>query len=197
MKKVSKGSPVFDLGKLEWLNGRMISGMSAGELAPLVRKELEASNMWQDAFDGERKPWFEKLIDLLKERSRTIRSFPKAARPFLSDAVEYDPEGVEKYLTDDRLERLLSGLERDFQALDEFSAPAVEQAVRQRAEKEGVKAALLIHALRMLVVGEPVSPGIFVVLELAGKEKTLKRMSSLGAVRGSIGRAAKKEGNDE
>jgi glutamyl/glutaminyl-tRNA synthetase len=48
--------------------------------------------------------------------------------------------------------------------------------LRLRAEKEGVKASLFIHALRMLVLGKPVSPGIFEVLELVGKEKTIKRI---------------------
>jgi glutamyl-tRNA synthetase len=197
LKKVSKGSPVFDLNKLEWLNGRMISELSAEELTPLVKKELLASHMWQDAFDGERKPWFGKMVDLLKERSRTIRAFPNAARPFLADEIEYDQAGVEKYLMSDRLDTVLPLLEQDFQALDDFSAPAIERTLRQRAEKEGVKAALLIHALRMLVVGEPVSPGIFEVLELAGKEKTLKRMSRLSGIRGPVDRSIKKEGNDE
>lgn len=183
LKNVSKGSPILDLYKLEWLNGRLISGMSADELRPLVRKELQSSNMWQDGFDRAQKIWFDKLMDLLKERSRTIQAFPKAAGPFLTDEIEYDPAGVAKYLMDDRLESLLPLLAKDLQALEEFSAQDIERAVRQRAEREDVKAALLIHALRMLVVGEPVSPGIFDVLELAGKERTLRRMSRLSDIR--------------
>jgi hypothetical protein len=50
------------------------------------------------------------------------------------------------------------------------------KALRLRAEKEGAKDSLFIHALRMLVLGKPVSPGIFEVLELVGKEKTIKRI---------------------
>jgi glutamyl-tRNA synthetase/nondiscriminating glutamyl-tRNA synthetase len=193
LKKVSKGSPVFDLNKLEWLNGRLISGMSSEELNPFVRKEMRSSNLWQETFAGEKKPWFDKLIDLVKERSRTIRAFPKAAMPFLVDEISYDPEGVEKYLGDKRLDTLLPLLAKDFQALDDFSAPEIERALRQRAEEQGVKAALLIHALRMLAVGEPVSPSIFDVLELAGKEKILARMDRLSDAR----RSAKKGGNHE
>ena len=183
LKKVSKGSPVLDLDKLEWLNGRLISGMGVDELRPMVKKELQDSGMWREGFDREQKSWFDKLVLVLKERSRTIRAFSKAARPFLAEEIEYDPDGVAKYLMDDRLDSVLPSLAGDFQALREFSAAEIERAVRLRAEKEDVKAALLIHALRMLVVGEPVSPGIFDVLELAGKERTLARMHRLSVVR--------------
>lgn len=183
LKKVSKGSPVFDLNKLEWLNGRLISQMRAEELAPLVAGELKEQGLWKDELEAEKKAWYHRLLDLLKERSRTIGAIPKAARPYLDDEVEYDPEGVNKYLTDEDLMNLLPRLAEDLEALDEFSAGEIERTLRQRAEKEGVKAALFIHALRMLVVGEPVSPGIFDVLELVGKEKALERMRKLSQVR--------------
>jgi glutamyl-tRNA synthetase len=194
LKKVSKGSPVFDLNKLEWLNGRLISEMSAEELTPLVAKEMKASHLWQESFAGDRKPWFDKLVDLLKERSRTIRAFPKAALPFFADEIPYDPAGVKRYLMDERLDTLLPFLANDFRSMDEFSAPEIERVIRQRAEKEDVKAAVIIHALRMLVVGEPVSPGLFDVLELAGKEKTLERMGRLSDARDSVD---EKEGQHE
>jgi glutamyl-tRNA synthetase len=186
LKKVSKGSPVFDLKKLEWLNGQLISCLPAEDLVPLVKRELQEWNMWQDAFEREKKPWFDKLVILLKERSRTIRAFPKRARPFLDDEIDYDPAGVAKYLRDDRLDTILPLLANDLQALEEFSGPEIERVLRQRAEKEGVQAALLIHAMRMLVIGEPVSPGIFDVLELVGKELTLKRMNRLSDARSSV-----------
>ncbi len=183
LAKVSKGSPVFDLSKLEWLNGRLISQMGAEDLAPLVGAVLKEAGLWMKELDGEKMGWYLRLIGLLKERSRTIEAFPKAARPYLVDEIEYDPAGVKKHLMDEDLEKLLPRLEEDFRALEEFSAGEIERTLRRRAEKEGVKAALFIHALRMLVVGEPVSPGIFDVLELMGKEKTLERMRRLPQVR--------------
>jgi glutamyl/glutaminyl-tRNA synthetase len=186
LNKLSKGSPVFDMNKLEWMNGRLISSMSAEELIPAVKQEMVGAGLWEEDFEGERKAWFGKLVGLLKERSRTIRAFPKAAKPFLADEVEYDREGIQKHLMDDRLDGLLPLLAQDFLDMEEFTAEGIERVLRQRAEKEGVKAALLIHALRMLVVGEPVSPGIFDVLELAGREKTVKRMNELSDIRNKV-----------
>lgn len=182
LEKVSKGSPVFDLAKLEWLNGQWISQMKAGDLAPYVTEELKREKLWTDELANERKNWFLKLIDLLKERSRKIKDFGVRAGPFLSDDFSYDPVGVEKHLKDERLGKLLPALREDFSKMDDFSAEKIEKVLRQRAEKEGVKAALFIHALRMLVVGTPVSPGIFDVLELIGKEKTIERMDRLDSI---------------
>ncbi len=176
LEKLSKGSPIFDLAKLEWLNGQLISRMTAEELAPYVTEDLKRENLWKDELTEERKRWFLKLIDLLKERSRKIKDFALRARPFLSDDYEYDVAGVEKHLRDERLETLLPLLRDDFSRMDDFLADEIEQVLRQRAEKEDVKAALFIHAVRMLVVGTPVSPGIFDVLELIGKDKTIERI---------------------
>ncbi len=176
LEKVSKGSPILNLEKLERLNGQLISRMEADELEPYVAEELKRESLWDDRFMKEQKEWFFKLIDLLKERSRKIKDFACRAKPFITDDLTYNTEGVQKYLEDERLEVLLDKLKGDFLTLEDFTAPNIENVLRQRADREEVKAGLLIHALRMLVVGEPVSPGIFDVLELIGKIKTIERM---------------------
>jgi len=176
LENVSKGSPILNLEKLERLNGKLISGMKTEELAPYVAEELRKQRLWNDDFMEERKEWFFKLIDLLKERSRKIKDFGLRAKSFVIDDLTYNPEGVQKYLEDERLDALLEKLKQDFLVLEDFTAPNIEAVLRQRADNEEIKAGLLIHALRMLVVGEPVSPGIFDVLELVGKAKTIERM---------------------
>ena len=183
LEKVSKGNPILDLTRLEWLNGQLISQMQAEELAPYVIEELKRENLWQSNLIKERKEWFCKLIDLLKERSHRIKDFPLRARPFLSDEFTYEKEGIEKYLKDERLKELLSKLKEDFLQMEDFTASNIECVLRQRAEREGVKAAIFIHAVRMLVVGTPVSPGIFDVLELIGEEKTIQRISKLRIIK--------------
>lgn len=182
LDKVSKGNPILDLAKLEWLNGQLISQMRPEELAPYVSEELRKENLWVDDLMNDREEWFYKLINLLKERSHNLKDFGPRSRPYLSDDLTYDPEGVEKYLKDERLETLLPKLKEGFRQIEDFTASNIEQALRQRAEKEGIKAAILIHATRMLVVGEPVSPGIFDVLELIGKQKTIQRIEKFKEV---------------
>ncbi|MGB3863547.1 MAG: glutamate--tRNA ligase [Candidatus Aminicenantaceae bacterium] len=186
LDKRSRGNPVFDKDKLDWLNGQVINQMGAEELVAYVRDELAKFKLWRDDLDVERKVWFHKLLELIKERRRTKKEFVYSLRPFLSDEFPFEVEGIEKYLLDERLPELLAELEEDFQGLSDFSAEDIERVLRERAEKAGVKAAYFIHALRMLVLGMKVSPGIFEVLELVGREKTLQRMRHLGIVKNYV-----------
>ena len=182
LERLSKGSPIFDLNKLDWLNGRLISRSAAADLAREVKPGLQSLGLWSDDLEDGRKEWFHRLLDLLKERGRTILDLAQRARPFLSDEFEYEASSVAKHLKADGLESLLSRLKEDLAGLAEFKAPQVEAAIRRRAEKEGIKPAQLIHPLRVLVTGTAVSPGIFDVLEIIGRERTIERLGRLGRV---------------
>ncbi|MGQ9800804.1 MAG: glutamate--tRNA ligase [Candidatus Saccharicenans sp.] len=183
LDRVSKGSPVFDLNKLEWLNSRLINEMPIAELLAHLRPWLERAGVWSEELLTTRKDWFEKVVNLIRSRSRTLVDLAAMVVPFLSDGFNYDREAVGKHLMDNKLDRLLPLLAGDFQQLENFSAPEIERVLRARAEKEGIKAASLIHALRVLVLGRAVSPGLFEVLELVGREKVLSRMGRLEEIR--------------
>lgn len=183
LDKRSRGNPVFDKDKLDWLNGQVIKEMSAEALVAYLKDELEKVELWKDDLEVERKAWFHKLLHLYKDRRRTKKEFVYSLRPFLSDRFPFEVDGIEQYLMDERLPELLGELGEDFQGMTDFSAEDIEKVLRTRAEKAGVKAAYFIHALRMLVLGMKVSPGIFEVLELVGREKTLRRMRHLGVVK--------------
>jgi len=184
LDKLSKGSPIFDLNKLDWLNGRLISGMFATDLAREVKAGLQCRGLWSGDLEHSRRDWFLRLLDLLKERGRTVQDVAERARPFLSDDFVYDASSVAKHLMADGLEALLAKMREDFAGLAEFKAPLIEAAIRERAEKEGMKAARLIHPLRVLVTGAAVSPGIFDVLEIIGRERTLERLGRIHRILG-------------
>ena len=177
LKKLSKGSPVYDPEKLNWLNGRLITEKSAEELYPAVLSLLYEEGLTMDRPDEESLARIKKIIDLVKVRNRTLDDFIPRMRPFLTDSYPIEEEGIEKYLRVPDLDVFLPRLASDFEKLPDFTAPNVENALRNRAEQEGIKPAVLIHALRVLCLGMTVSPDIFEVLTLLGRERTLRRMA--------------------
>ena len=132
---------------------------------------------WRDELGEEKKDWFFKFLNLLKERARTIDDFVRRGRPFLSNDFEYEASAVEKYLQENRLLDLIPELSEKFSHLESFFVEQIELELRNFAETKNVKAALLIHACRVLILGMAVSPSIFEVCELIGKEKVTERMA--------------------
>jgi len=63
--------------------------------------------------------------------------------------------------------------------LPEFAASDVETAIRSLAQRDGSKAAAYIHPLRVALTGQAVSPGIFEVAQLVGKQLSLQRIDGL------------------
>jgi nondiscriminating glutamyl-tRNA synthetase len=170
---VSKSNAVFDITKLEWLNGQYISMEPAEELAPLVAGLLTKAGLWNDAFLGEKKDWFLRLIDLLKPRVRLLPDFVRDATPFLKYDFKYDEEAVAEHFADPELPRYFEELKDDFTQLPRFTTLDAERALRLTADRLGIKAAAIIHPLRVALSGKKVGPGIFELLEVMGKDRTL------------------------
>ena len=177
---ISGGGAVFDPEKLDWFNSQYLAKLPAEELIRRVRPQLEAAGLWREDYVGERSEWLGRVLRLVLPRVRRLPDAVDLARPFLESDVEYDPEAVRKHLTqadlDKHLDALVAALGKDAEPFDE---PTVERVLRSVAEERRIKAAPLIHAARIAATGQGVSPGIFEVLALLGKEKTLARLGKL------------------
>ncbi len=167
----NKKSAVFDTAKLEWMNGQYLARMSAEELEPLVREQLPS-----DA-TGVASEWLRELIDLLKIRARTIAGIAEQVVPYLRDPVVYDPDAVQKQWKNrgDAAEKIRK-IRDVLPPAAEWTHDELERRLRALAEREGVGAGKLIHPLRVAVVGNSASPGIFDVMKLLGHERTLRRI---------------------
>jgi glutamyl-tRNA synthetase len=177
---VGKKGAVFDPEKLAWLNGQYLHRMTAHELEPLVTDRLVAAGLATRAELATRREWFHRLIELLRVRSRTLQDFVPQARPFLVERVEPEPDAVRKHWA--RRPAEVAAHLRQVRALlasaDRWQEEALEQRLRTLADELGVGAGKLIHPLRVAVTGTAASPGIFDVLVLVGRERTLARVDA-------------------
>jgi glutamyl-tRNA synthetase len=185
---INRKGAVFDEQKLEWLNSQYINDLPPDRIVLLVRADLEAAGLLSPDIDeeGARRAWFLKVIETLKARSKRLPDFVRDARPFLTDDFEYRPEAVEKHLKGDAasggratIATRLAALRATLAAVDPFTENETEKALRDLAEARREKASDFIHPLRVALVGTAVSPGIFAVLVLIGKERALRRLDRL------------------
>jgi glutamyl-tRNA synthetase len=95
---------------------------------------------------------------------------------FIADEVESDPAAVDKFLKDPKAKELLRAVVARLEALPEFTLQSTEAVVRSLADERGIKAGALISPVRVALTGQTASPGIFDVITLLGREKTLERL---------------------
>ena len=184
---ISGGNAVFDTAKLDWMNGQYIAMMPAAALAAAATPFLVDAGLWPPAEDVEDPAspkrseggWLMRLLELLRPRAKRLTDFPAQARPFLVDSVEYESEAVSKHLTGPEVPAHVRALVDALRAIDPFDEPQVESAVRGTAERRGVKAGTLIHIVRVGLTGRTASPGLFEMIVLLGRKRTLTRLAQL------------------
>ncbi len=175
LEGISGGNAVFDSEKLDWMNGQYIARMPIEDLARGVEPLLaEAGLRLPPSTD-----YISRLLELLRPRAKRLTDFIALAHPFLVDTVEYEQEAIDKHLSSPDLAPLVGALVTALRSVFPFDESHVEAAVRGSAAERGIKAGSLIHATRVAVSGRTSSPGLFEVLVLLGRERTLARLERL------------------
>ena len=173
---ISGGSAVFNPEKLDWFNQQHIMRLSPAELAVRLKPLFAGEKLWDEQLLTDRHAWLFAVLELLKPRAKRLDDFLRRGRFFFTDELEYDASAVEKHLRQSGIVDHLKALDGAFAELETFDAVAAEAALRSVADARGVKAASLIHACRVAVTGSSVSPGLFDVLALLGRERVHERL---------------------
>jgi glutamyl-tRNA synthetase len=175
LEGITGGNAVFDTEKLDWMNGQYIARMAIEDLARAVAPFLIEAGLTVPASHE----YSHRLLELLRPRAKRLTDFVEMARPFLMDTVEYEQEAVDKHLSSGDLGPHVAALVSVLRTVTPFDEPHVEAAVRGSAAERGIKAGALIHATRVAVTGRTTSPGLFEVLVLLGRERTVGRLERL------------------
>jgi glutamyl-tRNA synthetase len=176
---LSRKAAVFDTAKLEWMNGQHLSLIAAADLAPLVTRGIVESGLAGEESLTSRPEWYHTLIDLLKVRARTVDDIVRQSKPYVTDALEMDPEAVAKQWKDrDATRDVLTAIRGALASSPAWDASSLEEGLRSLAESRGVGAGKLFQPLRVALTGMTASPGIFDVLVLLGRERSLARIDS-------------------
>ncbi len=171
---VQKSAAVFNPEKLLWINAEYIKttppSQIAGELVPL----LENAGL-KDQVRAVSNEWLAQLVVLVKERAKTLTDMVMWVTPYFGQAAAFDEESVKKFLTP-AIAPILGKLLARFEAFPTFSKQEWEESFKQLVEEEGMKMGQLAQPVRVALTGRAASPGLFEVMEVLGRERTLFRL---------------------
>jgi glutamyl-tRNA synthetase len=182
LEGISGGNAVFNPEKLDWFNQQHIQRLPAAEILTRLEPALRAAGWWPglapDAAPDAR-AHIERAIDLVKPRARKLADIVPQLRPFVTDLIEIDPAAAAAHLSAPNLAAPLTAWRERIARVAPFTAAALEAALREVAAEQGLKAGALIHATRVAVTGQAVSPGLFEVLELVGRDRVVARLAAV------------------
>ena len=176
LERVLKKGAVFDGEKLRWMNGRYIAHMDPGELAAALRERLARDGV--DPDEVALPPGaFQRMAEALAPRSRTLAEMATLSRPYVGPVREYDRKAARKAWYRDRAATatVLSAV-RDVLAVTPWDADSLETALRALAAERSIGAGKVFQPLRVALTGLSASPGIFDVLLILGRERSLRRV---------------------
>ncbi len=178
LEGISGGNAVFNTEKLDWFNQQHIMRLAPDELALRIKPWLETAGLWRDEYLDARHAWFYAVLDLLRPRAKRLGDFAAQGAIFFSDAIDYDAAAVDKHLRAPGMDAHLDAISSAFESLEAFDPASTESALRAVADARGLKAGVLIHAVRVAVTGKTASPGLFDVLALLGRDRVAQRISA-------------------
>lgn len=175
IKDVNVSSPVFDIVKLDWMNGEYIRRLDDAKLAEKIEEYLIRIK-WTDAIKSEIKEKILKLTPLVKERIKRLSDFVPMT-DFIFEAPEYEKAIFEKVTKGD-LKQITRQVLVTLQSLPKpWNARDFEMAFRKLAEDLKISVSEMFQFIRVAISGQTVTPPLFESIEILGEEETLKRIN--------------------
>jgi len=173
-KHVQSSAAVFNPEKLKWVNAQYIRTSQPKRVAEALTPFLQKAG-YDEAAIARIPGGIEALVPPLRERSETLLDFVDGAAPYLVESITMDEAAATKHLT----EAIVPSL-KEFAGLVEveqdFSKETLEKLLNGLIERQGLKMGKIAQPLRVALTGRTVSPGIYEVMALLGKDRTILRI---------------------
>jgi glutamyl-tRNA synthetase len=178
LNKVSKTAAIYDTKKLTWINGHYLTSMDLDDLTREAIPFLLNQKAITESQAHEQVKTIRKVLAVIRDRVKTLAELPDAIEYYFKAVTTYDEKGVKKHFFKPGAADLLCQGREKLAQLETFDAEHTEETYRNLTADLGIKVGELIHPTRLALTGRLVSPGLFDVMALLGKELCLKRLDT-------------------
>lgn len=168
LERIQKGGAIFNIQRLDWINGFYIRKKSLEELVQLCEPYFPKSDKGSKEKRG--------IVALYQERLKKLSEIAEFADFFFKDKLKYEKELLLwKDANGDQTKEILERVYALLAEVGEWTKPNLEKIIMSEAEKLSNRGYML-WPLRVALCGKKASPGPFEIAEVLGKEKTLQRI---------------------
>lgn len=183
--RFSTTSPIFDLDKLDWLNGVYIRRLTPRELTARLVPFLERAGLPA----GEQLDYVDQIVPLVQERLRKLSEGPALVDFFFAEQLDYEPHLlVQKGSSPEEALLMVAAARRRLAEVSDWQAAALESALDEVGAERGWKRGTFFMTLRVAVTGKTATPPLDQTMQVLGRRRVLERLADAEErLRGLVG----------
>lgn len=178
MKRVSSNDAVFDINKLNWINFQYMKKLDADQLYDLIFPFLVKAGYVEESVTEEKKDWLKKVIWFMKDHIYFAGQAADELRFFFEDMPALTDEAILSIMKAETSGKLLKAFIEDLKALETFDQAEIKKCFNACMKAQGIKGKVAYEPTRIALTGATQGPGMFEMMELFGREKTMDRLEA-------------------
>lgn len=178
MKRVSSNDAVFDINKLNWINFQYMKKLDADQLYDLIIPFLVKAGYVEESVTEEKKDWLKKVIWFMKDHIYFAGQAADELKFFFEDMPKITDENVLAIMKEETSGKLLKAFIEDLKALETFDQAEIKKCFNACMKAQGIKGKAAYEPTRIALTGVTQGPGMFEMMELFGREKTMDRLEA-------------------
>lgn len=172
--RVNKSGAIFNLEKLNWLNAEHLRNMDIADIISALKKEI-AKSAFKDQNLSDN--YLKLIVKVMIERVSFVKEFIEKSPYFFEDPKEYDQTVFSKRWNSESA-TLLTKLVVEYEKLNNPTKEDYESTLKSFCGINGIGIGKIIHSLRLAVSGVGAGPGVYDILYIIGKEKSINRIKT-------------------
>ena len=171
LEHINRRNAIFDLDKCFWLNGQHILAMSLERFVQLAKPFVDKAGIPYGT-EAALLP----ALAIVKPKVKHLSDVPDWIGFLFTEDFAMDAEAVEKSLKKTGAAARLAALSEAFTTVTDWTHASLETTLKAAATALGIKTGELVHPARVALSGRSVGPGLYEMIEVLGKDRTLTRL---------------------
>lgn len=177
--RVVRTPAVFDIAKLEWINSEKLKRLGMDEKIRMITDYTKRFGTIKTDLNGVERVKMERIVVAIGDRLKKLSDFENYAGFMFVGEIEYEGDVLDVARSTENGRSILNEAKRIIQENYDRGMADLESGMRALAKENNIKFIDVVQPLRIALTGKTVSPGLFEVIELLGKERTVKRIEKL------------------
>lgn len=173
LSRVSANDAVFDMEKLNWINFQYMKKLSPKQLLVFLLPFIEKAGYITAPLSEEKKAWLEKVISYVRERISYGAQAPEQLKIFFEDVPPFSDDEIVSIMKEETSITVLKAFIDALKQVGDFTEESVSACFKAVMKNTGIKGKNAFEPVRIALTGATKGPGIYEMMVLFGKEKTL------------------------